>query len=189
MMTMKQLKNFISQMLLKISLNSITIKYVLLLILQYVVMFIIAFLTDRVLEWFTMIPLFFIYTRMYSKQYHCKTLINCSIVTVCVFGISCIIMPSKNEFLFSSVIIMYVITTVSYYVKDYLDKTAKLSKKLESMTLDEMRERYTKYTEYELKAVYAYINRGDKLADNIAMKYNYSTRQLQRMVKQMKDDL
>ena len=188
-MIMKPLKNFIAKMLLKLSLNSIKIKYNLLLILQYIIMFIIAILTDRIIELATMIPLFYVYTRMFDKQYHCKTLLKCAVTTICIFGIACIIMPSKNEFIFTSIIMMYTITIASYYAKDYLDKLNVLNKKLESMSLDEMKVKFTNYTDYEIKAAYSYINRGDKLADNIAMKYNYSTRQIQRIVKRMRDDL
>lgn len=83
----------------------------------------------------------------------------------------------------------YLITKISYYIKDYMDDKKLLTKKLESMTFEEMKARFTTYTEYELKAVHSYINRGDKLADNIAMKYGYSTRQLQRIIKKMKDKL
>ena len=83
----------------------------------------------------------------------------------------------------------YLITKASYFIKDYIDKNKLLTKKLESMTYDEMKARFTSYTDYEIKAVYSYINRGDKLADNVAMKYNYSTRQLQRIIKKMKDEL
>lgn len=83
----------------------------------------------------------------------------------------------------------YFMTLISYHLRCYLDNQKLLSKKLESMTIDEMKARFTTFTEYEIKAVYDYINRGNKLADNIAMKYNYSTRQLQRLIKKMKDDL
>lgn len=188
-MIMKLLKNFIAKMLLKLSLNSIKIKYNLLLILQYIIMFIIAILTDRIIELATMIPLFYVYTRMFDKQYHCKTLLKCAITTICIFGILCVIMPSKNEFIFTSIIMMYAITIISYYVKDYFDKESLLSKKLESMTLDEMKERFTDYTEYDIKCAYEYINRNNRLADNIAMKYGYSTRQIQRIIRKMKDEL
>lgn len=84
---------------------------------------------------------------------------------------------------------MYGLTTASYYVRDYLDKQKLLQKKLESMTFEEMKARFTSFSEYDIKCAYEYINRGDKLADNIAMKCNYSTRQIQRILKKMREDL
>lgn len=84
---------------------------------------------------------------------------------------------------------MYILTTISFYVRDYLDKEKLLTKKLESMTFEEMKVKFTTFTEYEVKCVYDYINRGDKLADNIAMKYGYSTRQVQRIIKKMREYL
>ena len=67
------------------------------------------------------------------------------------------------------------------------DDVDKSSKKLESMSFDEMKLIYIGYTEYKLKVVYAYINRGRRLADTIALKYGYSTRQIQRIIKKMKE--
>lgn len=120
-MTMKKLNKFISRMLLEIKLSSISIKYNLLLIAQYIILLSIAFLFDRLIECITMLPLFFIFTKRYEKQYHCKTLLKCGGLTIIVFTILFAIMPSKNQFVFGSIIVMYVLTLVSYYVKDYLD--------------------------------------------------------------------
>ena len=52
-----------------------------------------------------------------------------------------------------------------------------------------MKARFTSMSEYDLKCVYAYINRGSKNADNIAMKYKYSTRQIQRIIKKMREGI
>ena len=120
-MIMKKLKLFILKLQLKIKINSISLKYNLLLVAQYIVMLTVAFIFDRVLECITLFPLFFVYTSKYSKQYHCKTLLKCSGLTILVFTIVLAIIPSKNEFVFGGITIMYVMTAVSYYVRDYLD--------------------------------------------------------------------
>lgn len=119
---MKKLKRFIWRTWLKLRLNSVALKYHLLLILQYVIMLVLAFIFDRVIELLTMIPLFFIYTKKYTKQYHCKTLIKCGVFSIFIFTLSFILMPSKNQFVFSSVIFVYAITTISYFVKDYIER-------------------------------------------------------------------
>lgn len=54
--------------------------------------------------------------------------------------------------------------------------------------MDEMKAKFTSYTENEIKAVFDYINR-KTLAENIARKHGYSTRQLQRIIKKMKGGL
>lgn len=176
-------------MLLEMRLSKVTLTYTGLLILQYAVLFIIAYVTDRVVEWVTMIPLFFTYTKRFNKQSHCETLFKCSTATTIIVGLSFILMPSKNEFIFTSVITVYIITVVSYYVRDYADKCKLLEKKLESLTFDEMCQRFPDYSVSDLKCIYAYVNRGNALADNIAMKYGYSTRQIQRIIRKMRGRL
>ena len=171
------------------NINKVKIFYSVIGILELLLIFAIAWLFDRFIEMLIIVPLFFIFRSKYEKQFHAETLLQCATLSVIVIGLITALVPSKNISILVSVFVPYLITLLSYYVKDYIDKEKLLSKKLESMTFEEMKERFTNYTEYDLKAVYEYINRGNKLADNIAMKYNYSTRQLQRIVKKMKDDL
>lgn len=163
--------------------------YCLLLVLQYMVLLGIAILCDKLIELLTMFPLFFVYSIMYDKQFHCKTLLKCTITSIAIFSFICFVIPSKNEFIFTSIIAMYLLTLGSYIYKDWKDKQELLQKKLESLSFDEMKQRFPSYTDYDLKCVYAYINRGNKNADNIAMKYNYSTRQIQRMIKKMREGI
>ena len=160
----------------KLKIILIRIGYVLLYIVHIVALLLIGYLLNHFIEIMTMIPVFYAFTSKYEKQYHKETVIKCVLFTLMILTLICIFT-------------MYGLTTISYYVRDYLDKKALLTKKLESMTYDEMKARFTNYTDYEIKAVYSYINRGEKLADHIAMKYNYSTRQLQRIIKKMKDEL
>ena len=173
----------------KLKIILIRIEYVLLYIVHIVALLLIGYLLNHFIEIMTMIPVFYAFTSKYEKQYHKETVIKCVLFTLMILTLICIFTPTLHFSLFISVFAMYGLTTISYYVRDYLDKKALLTKKLESMTFDEMKARFTNYTDYEIKAVYSYINRGDKLADHIAMKYNYSTRQLQRIIKKMKDEL
>ena len=186
---MKKQKNFFLKLRLNWKLNKIKILYDILGIIEIALIYLIAWFNSRLLEVSIIIPLFFIYRSKYEKQWHAETLFKCACYSVVLFFFITLFIPSKNISIFCSVFMPYIITKISYYVKDYNDKNKLLTKKLESMTFDEMKARFTTYTEYELNAVYSYINRGDKLADNIAMKYNYSTRQLQRIIKKMKDEL
>ena len=186
---MKKQKNFISKLKLIWNLNKVNLFYSLIGLAELLLILIIAWFNNRLLEMIITIFLFFVYRSKYEKQFHAKSLIDCALLSVVIFGILSAFMVSKNISIMASVFCPYIITKISYYVKDYMDDKKLLTKKLESMTFDEMKARFTNYTEYELKAVYSYINRGNKLADNVAMKYNYSTRQLQRIIKKMKDEL
>lgn len=182
---MKKQKNFIFKLKIKL----IKIKYNLLFIGHIIALLLIGYIFDHFIEMITMIPLFYVFTKRYDKQYHKGTVIKCVCFTLFIFTMICIFTPTKHISLFISVFSMYGLTTASYYVRDYIDKQKLLQKKLESMTFEEMKERFTNISEYDIKCVYEYINRGDKLADNIAMKYNYSTRQIQRIIKKMREDL
>ena len=186
---MNKQKNFIAKLELIWNLNKVKIGYYLLSIVEYALIIFLALFNNRLIEVLIVIPLFYIFRDKYEKQYHAENLVKCATISVIVFAFIIYVIPSKNLSILASVFMPYFMTTISYYVKDYLDQEKLLSKKLESMTFDEMKSRFTTYTEYDLKAVYDYINRGTKLADNIAMKYNYSTRQLQRIIKKMKDEL
>ena len=182
---MKQRKNFIFKLKIKL----IKIKYSLLFIGNIIALLVIGYIFDHFIEMATMIPLFYIFTKRYDKQYHKDTVIKCICFTLLIFTIICIFTPTKHISLFISVFSMYGLTTISYYVRDYLDNQKLLQKKLESMTFEEMKVRFTSFSEYDIKCAYDYINRGDKLADNIAMKYNYSIRQIQRIIKKMREGL
>ena len=186
---MKKQKNFISKLKLIWQINKIQLFYSIIGVVELLLILIIASFNNRLLEMIITIFLFFVYRSKYEKQFHAETLMQCAVLSVIIFGIISAFIPSKNISILASVFVPYYVTLISYYIKDYNDKNKLLTKKLESMTYDEMKARFTTYTEYEIKAVYSYINRGEKLADHIAMKYNYSTRQLQRIIKKMKDEL
>ena len=158
-------------------------------IVEILAILFVGWINNRLLEVCIIVTLFFIFRSMYEKQWHAETLLKCATYSVIVFFFISIAVPSKNISIMISVLVPFLMTFISYHVTNYFDTLQKLKKKLESMSLDEMKERFTDHTDYELKAVYSYINRENKLADNIAMKYGYSTRQLQRIIKKLKDDL
>ena len=186
---MKEQKNFILKLKLDWKLNKIKIFYGVLSLVEIALILVIALFNNRLLEMLIITSLFLIFRNLYEKQWHAKTLFECACYSVAIFGLISFIAPSKNISILLSCLLPFGITFISYHIKNYLEQCELLEKKLESLTLDEMKGRFKDYTEYEIKAVYSYINRGTKLADNIAMKYGYSTRQLQRLVKKMKDDL
>ena len=182
---MKLLKNFIFKLKIKL----IKLKYSLLFVGHIIALLLIGYIFDHFIEMATMIPLFYIFTKLYDKQYHKDSVIKCVGFTLLVFTFICIFTPTKHISLFISVFAMYGLTTISYYVRDYLDKQKLLQKKLESMTLQEMKDKFKHLTEYDIICAYEYINRGSKLGENIAIKYNYSVRQIQRIVKKMRESV
>lgn len=120
---------------------------------------------------------------------HAKTLLLCMVYSILIFFIVINVLPKNEISILACVLSMYFLTTISYYTKDYLDKTKLLNKKLESLSFEEMQQRFNYLPTYTLKCVYDYINRGDKKTENIAMKYGYSVRTIQRIVKKMRETL
>lgn len=57
------------------------------------------------------------------------------------------------------------------------------------LSFDEMCQKFSKYDRQTLRCVYEYLNRGNIPADNISMKYFYSTRQIQRIIRKMRTEM
>lgn len=188
---MKKQKKFILKLKTNWKIFKIDLFYGILGFVELALIYFIAWFNERLLEVSIMIPLFFIYRKRWEKQFHAKTLFKCATYSVILFAIISLTIPSKNISIFVSVFAPYFITFCSYHLRNYLDMQNLLSKKLESMTFKEMKERFTNLTDYEINCAYEYINRkiNGRLADNIAMKYGYSTRHIQRIIKKMKDEL
>lgn len=184
---MKKLKLFILKCTISLKANSVLLKYIGILILQYVALIFLAILLDKVLELILLIPTFFIFTKLFSKQYHCKTLLKCSILTTIIYATVFLILPSNCTSILIAIVVNYTITYISFHTKTYLDHKQLLTKSLDSLTFDEMCQRYTSYDRQTLKCVYDYLNRGNVSADCIAQKYYYSTRQVQRIIKKMRE--
>lgn len=80
-----------------------------------------AFINNRFIEIFITIIFFYIFRNMYEKQYHSKSLLTCSAISfiIFIFVTNCSIRLA-NSILFS-IILTYLVNTISYYVRDYLD--------------------------------------------------------------------
>ena len=164
------------KLLIEIKINIITAKYFLILLAQYLLLTAIAILCDRLIEFITCIPLFFYYTKKYDKQYHCKTLLKCALTTIIIFSLVCILIPSKNEFIFISIIFTYLLTTISFYVRDYLDKNIKTTF-YKGMNADELPNDLSG-VEYDIMNLY-YVER--RKLDYIAYAVNYSVDNVKKL--------
>lgn len=113
---MKQLKE-----MFKIKLKLKLLSYNLLAFITILIILGIAYLNDRTIEMIFTIVLFYIFRSMYEKQYHSKSLMTCSLISIIVFYfISNLSMDIQSSILFS-VILTYLMTTSSFYIRDYLD--------------------------------------------------------------------
>lgn len=107
-------------------------------LLTVVLVLLIAYLNERLVETIFIIILFYIYRQFYDKQYHCRSLFMCSIVSIISFAIISRITLSLGISILYSVIITFCVTTISYLVKDYLETKVlckEYHKRLEKLTL------------------------------------------------------
>lgn len=176
------------------------LSYNLLGISTIAVILLIAYLNNRLVETSITMTLFFVFKNLFEKQYHCKSLLMCSFVSVIVFTIvSLLELPLCISILFS-VIITFIINLVSYYFRDYLDNRTELSnysakfkkmktKRLEELTEAELLRFLPNVKKDTIHIVYGYIHR-DKgtTANEYAYKYNISEALMYKYLKQVKDE-
>ena len=105
----------------KIKLKLKFIAYNLLSLITILAILGIAYLNNRTIEILFTIVLFFIFRSQYEKQYHSKSLLTCSFISIIVFYFVSSLSLDINSSILFSIILTYLITTISFYVRDYLD--------------------------------------------------------------------
>lgn len=159
----------------------------------------LAYLSNMLIETIISMVLFFIYSPMFDKQYHSKTLFRCSSVSVVVWFIDMKMNLEIYLSIFSSVILTFLMTAISYYVRDFLDtkilaeeyksKLEKFEHKcLDNLTEEEMLMCMPKIKHEVIHIVYKYLNRPtNQTATNFAMKNYISEATLFRYLKLVKE--
>ena len=157
-----------------------------------------SILKSKAIETSVVILLFFIYRRMFEKQYHASSLYLCSFISIIVFIVIINIEVSLEISILMSVILTFTITLISYYVKDYLDTKVLVQKYkskierydikcLENLTEEEMIELMPSIRYEILHIVYGYLHRAKTLtASGYAYRNSISEATLYRYLKQVK---
>lgn len=159
----------------------------------------IAYLNDKLIETGITIILFYIYRRLFEKQYHARSLYLCGFISIIVFIIIIRIEVSITISILFSVVLTFIITLVSYYVRDYFDNKILIntykkkleslnSKALENLTEDEMINLMPSIKYEIIHIVYEYLHRDKSslTASGFAYRNNISEATLYRYVKQVK---
>lgn len=153
---------------------------------------------NKAVETSITILLFFIYRRLFEKQYHASSLYLCSLISIIVFIVVIKLETNITISVLTSVMLTFVITLISYYVRDYFDNKILIKrykekleafsdKCLENLTEDEMIQRMPKVRYEIIHIVYGYLHRGTQNASLYAYKNNISEATLYRYVKQVKN--
>ena len=173
--------------------------YYLLGIATMIVIALIAYLNNRLVETSITMVLFFVFKGLFDKQYHCKSLLMCSLVSVIVFTFVSLLELKLSISILSSVIITFMINLISYYVRDYFDNRDKMqgyektfkkmkSRRLEELSEDELLRLLPSIKQDVIHIVYGYLHREKGItANEYAYDYNISEPLVYKYVKQVKD--
>lgn len=150
----------------------------------------IAYLNYKFIETVITIILFYVYRRLFEKQYHADTMTMCALVSVIVFSVIIHLEVALSISILYSIVLTFIVTLISYYVKDYFDKKAKLSslnnKRLENLTRDEFYEIFKSFDLKTVNIVYDYIHRNDLTVYDIAYKYDVSESSIYKYLKRIR---
>lgn len=173
--------------------------YYLLGIATMIIILIIAYLNNRLIETSITMILFFVFRGLFEKQYHCKSLLMCSFVSIIVFTIVSLLELKLSISILSSVIITFMINLISYYVRDYLDSRNQIiqyknkfkkmqAKRIEELSEDELLKLFPDIRKEVIHITYEYLHRSKRITAN-AFAYNHSISEplVYKYVKQVKD--
>lgn len=169
--------------------------YTLLGLLTLIAILFIAYINQKLIETSITIILFFIFRNLYIKQYHAKSLLLCALISVITFIFIILIELRLNTSILFSVLVAFLVTLVSYYVKDYLDNKEHINKIKElkqksiyNLTLNEMCDLMPNINKEILDIVYGYLHKGRTItAYAYAMSKNISEPLIYKYVKKVKD--
>lgn len=135
----------------------------------------ISYFYNKVVEMILTITYFYLFKNLWDKQYHSPTsLIHCGIISIIVFGIIARIELPLTTSIFSVIIISFIVTMISYYIKDYIDKNIYIKelksykyKGIKSMELDYMIEIMPNIDKEILEIVYGYFHKPITMTSDI----------------------
>lgn len=81
----------------------------------------ISYLFERIIEVLIIIPLFFVFRKKYTKTYHAKTLFECTLYTLLLFLVICLVAQPIQTSILLAIILCYLTTEFLYLIKDYQD--------------------------------------------------------------------
>lgn len=153
----------------------------------------VAYLSNKLIETCITMILFYIFRKMFNKQYHSYSIWGCALVSIIVFLTIIKLEFNLSQSILFIVIITFIVNLISYYVSNYIEYKNKFgkrkSKKIENLTLEEMKELFPDVEEDKLNIVYGYFHRPKTLTSyGYVLKCNISERTLFRYVKEIKNN-
>lgn len=166
-------------------------KYLLGTFVQFAGIFVLSYVFEKILEILIIIPLFFIFRSKYTKTFHANTMFQCSVYTLIMFIILCLLSLPICYSILSAVILCYATTNVLYYIRDYLDiKRIKCTKISVGMNKEKLLQVCKLYNLNELETQVLTLYYCDRLKRwQIGNKLNYSEDNISKIKKKALDKL
>lgn len=167
------------------------IKCVLFSIVQYVGAILLGLIFNRLIEILIIIPLFFIFRNKYEKTFHAKTILECTIYTLLMFFIICLISRPIYESILLTIILCYITTEILYYIRDYLDlRKVKRIPIYMGMKRDTLKQKCEMYGLSEIETEVMLMYYSDKMKRwQIGNKLGYSEDNISKIKKKALDKL
>lgn len=97
------------------------IKNILASILQFGGIILLGILFERLIEVLIIIPLFFWFRSKYTKTFHAKTIWYCTLYTLIMFLIICLIAQPVYISILITIILCFFTTEILFFLQDYID--------------------------------------------------------------------
>lgn len=168
-------------------------------ILTQLAILIFGLLSDKLIEVFVSMVLFFIFSPLFEKQCHSNSFYKCSAISIIVYFIITRINLKFEMSILCTIVLTFTLTCVSYYLRNLIDNTILLkeykkriealdNKCIENLTENELQERLPKIPYDVVHIVYGYLHKPKTLnATGYALKCNISEATLYRYLKKVKE--
>lgn len=159
-----------------------------------------AYLNNKLIETLISIICFYIFRKLFTKQYHSFSSLKCTFISIVIYSIIVLLELNITESILFSVILTFLVNLGSYYFRDYLDNRNELkylsdkmkkmgSKRLEEYTEEELLRLFPNIKADTIHIVYGYLHKDKGItANEYAYKYNISEPLIYKYLKQVKDE-
>ena len=160
----------------------------------------IAYFNNKLVETSITILLFYLFRNLFEKQYHASSLYLCGLISLIVFFVVVHLEINVATSILYSVILTFIITLLSYFVRDYIDNkllVKKYEQKLnslnvkciENLTEEELIYLMPKVSYETIHIVYGYLHKPKELnASGYAYRNSISERTLYRYINLVKSN-
>lgn len=162
-------------------------------IITYGSILIVSYFYNKMLEISICIVCFHIFRNFDEKSYHATTSIKCFAISLIVFSVMNSVSLPIEKSVISTIMLSYILTKIMFLVQDYIDylkenKISKDLKRLENMSMEELKELFDEYSQNDLHAIYTCLHKDRNMNyECIALKHNMSRMTLYRIMKKVKE--